>query len=282
MPLFVSVGYLGFVGKKLNPDGKQFVPGTMSHRMLPPSCVALIEEGDIQELEQIDSHRAWRTEDKFGIGKPWPFTSHQTRRSLALYAQRSGLVSLPSLRRQLKHITDEMARYYSRGSAFAKNFIGDDKEHFGLEWQSTQAESSAISYRVNVLLTDQVLFGAHATWVRQQLKRTEGTVLADRIVTLKRFKKGEMAYKETILGGCTNIGPCEKVAVRWLHTACVVDDCKNLVGNASKLDLVITAQTRLIEGLDLHSVEYRTEMQDLQTLIKARDGLKLTKGVKHG
>lgn len=67
----------------------------------------------------------------------------------AVYAQRSGLVSLASLRRQLQHITDEMSRYYARGSAYARNIIGNDKHHFGFEWQDTQSTSSALSYMLN-------------------------------------------------------------------------------------------------------------------------------------
>jgi len=34
----------------------------------------------------------------------------------------------------------EMSQYYARGSAYAKDFIGDDKDHFAREWQNTQAE----------------------------------------------------------------------------------------------------------------------------------------------
>ncbi|MDZ7921694.1 hypothetical protein [Rhodoferax sp.] len=127
---------------------------------------------------------------------------HQLRRSLALYAQRSGLVSLPSLRRQLQHITDEMSRYYAKGSSFAKNFIGDDKEHFGLEWQETHSESAALSYVLNVLLSDDILFGGHANWVEHRLKGLDGSVMIDRAATLRRFKKGELAYRETLIGGC--------------------------------------------------------------------------------
>lgn len=274
-PLFVSVAYFGFGVTTRKPKNGHFVPGLMAHRELPESCVAVIEENDLRELEQIDPHRAWRAEDRFQIGKLWIFTSHQTRRSLALYAQRSGLVSLPSLRRQLKHITDEMSRYYAKGSAFAKDFIGDDKRHFGLEWQSTQAESSALSYMLNILMSDDVLFGGHAHWIRQRMKKPDGVVFTDRDETLKRFRKGEIAYQETILGGCTNVGTCEKVAVRWLHTACVTDNCRNLVGNMSKLNLVISAQEKLIERLDANSVEYRTESRDLQTLVETRERAQL-------
>lgn len=171
-----------------------------------------------------------------------------------------------------------MSRYYAKGSAFAKNFIGDDKGHFGLEWQSTQTESSALGYILNVLMSDDVLFGGHANWVQQRLKKPDGIILMDRSLTLKRFKNGEIAYRETILGGCTNAGTCDKVAVRWLHTTCVADNCKNLVGNMRKLDLVIAAQQKMIDRLDKSSTEYHTENQDLQTLINAREHAKSFRG----
>lgn len=270
-PLFVSVSYLKITSQHPDPENGHFAPGTMDHRELPKSCAAIIEENDLRELEHIDPHRAWRSEERFQIGSLWKFTSHQTRRSLALYAQRSGLVSLPSLRRQLKHITEQMSRYYAKGSSAAKNFIGDDKDHFGLEWQSTQTESAALGYILNVLISDEVLFGGHANWVQQRLRKPDGVILMDRSLTLRRFKSGELAYRETILGGCTNVGTCDKVAVRWLHTACVADNCKNLVGNMGKLELVIAAQQKLIDRLESSSVEYRTENQDLQTLLDARD-----------
>lgn len=268
-PLYVTVRYMRLAGVPLTPEDDHFVTGDMQSRELPKSCIAPIGEEDLRELEHIDPHRAWRSEPDFHIGEPWPFKTHQLRRSLALYAQRSGLVSLPSLRRQLQHLTEEMSRYYANGSAFARNFIGDDKEHFGLEWQRTEPESAAISYILNVLLTEDTLFGGHATWVEHRLKQSGGTVLIDRAVTLKRFKKGEMAYRETILGGCTNTGPCDKVALQWLHVDCVRDNCKNLVCSIPKLERVIAAQTKMLTGLEHDSVEYRTEQEDLATLTLA-------------
>src|SRR5476649_128673 len=145
-PLFIGVGYLGLVGKITESREGYYLPGSAEHRKPPSAAIANIEEGDLLELEQIDPHRAWRTEPNFQIGEPWNFTSHQLRRSLGLYAQKSGLVSLPSLRRQLKQITDDMALYYANGSAFAKDFLGEDKEHFGFEWQKIAVESAALSY----------------------------------------------------------------------------------------------------------------------------------------
>ena len=233
-----------------------------------------IEDGDLKELEQIDPHRAWRSEEGFRIGVRWKFKTHQLRRSLALYAQRSGLVSLPSLRRQLHHITEEMSRYYAKGSAFAKDFIGEEQDHFGVEWQSAQPESSALSYILNVLMNDDALIGGHANWVQHRLSREDGEVLVDRAATMRRFRKGEMAYKETVLGGCTKVDGCDQVALNWLSVDCLRDGCKNLVCSLTKLERVIAAQERLVNAIDPRTVEYRTEVADLEVLRGAMNKVK--------
>ncbi|TIC78513.1 hypothetical protein [Crenobacter intestini] len=276
-PLFPSTGYLGFADVRQAPEdgtfltaGLKFITGmTLQSKLFAP-----IEAGDLKELEQIDPHRAWGSEEAFQVGAPWQFKTHQLRRSLALYAQRSGLVSLPSLRRQLQHLTEEMSSYYAKGSAFARDFIGDEKDHFGLEWQATQPESAALGYILNVLMADDVLIGGHANWVHHRLRDENGLVLVDREATLRRFKKGEMAYKETLIGGCTNTGECDQVPLRWLHVDCLRDGCRNLVCSLSKLERVVVAQEQLVAAIDPQSIEYRTEFADLEVLRSARDKAK--------
>lgn len=181
----------------------------------------------------------------------------------------NGLFCEPARYRQLQHLTEEMSRYYARGSAFADRLIGQDKEHFGAEWREAQPVSSALSYIFNVLTTDEVLFGAHGNWVERRLRGEDDTVLLDREATIKRFKKGELAYKETLLGGCTSTERCDIQPIKWLNVDCV-KGCKNMVGRASKLDRVIAAQTRLVARLAKGSVEYRTEHADLQVLLSVR------------
>lgn len=49
---------------------------------------------------------------------------------------------------------------------------------------------------------------------RIQVSRDRGRPLiiaTDREVTLKKFKSGDMVYKEGPLGGCVNPEPCEKI-----------------------------------------------------------------------
>lgn len=267
--LFISPGYgLGWEQSASNAPANIAIskPSLTNLRLrLQP----IIQEEDLLELERIDPHRTWRTEELFQIGTPWRLTTHQMRRSLALYAQRSGLVSLPTLKRQLQHITQEMALYYARGSAFAKNFIGDVHEltHFGEEWQATQPISQFLSYAHHVLLADQTdLFGVHPLWVKTHLTNDEGIVVFDRAKTMKQFQKGELAYNATPIGGCANPGPCDKNPVSYLHAECLKEHCKHMVGNKKKLERVILAQTnmvRRVEKDDPDSPEYRLEKANL-------------------
>lgn len=273
-PLFVSVGYLAFAGTSVVPEDNRFRPNKIDlSRMsrLRKTLQPVIHEEDTRELEQIDPHRAWRSDEKFTPGNTWVFTSHQLRRSLALYAQRSGLVSLPSLRRQLQHVTNEMSLYYAKGSIYAKNFIGEDKLHFGNLWQEAKSESEGLSYIINVLLSDDVLFGGHASWIKNKIISTDGKVAFDREKTLLQFKRGEIAYTETLLGGCTSTEICKQPALKWINTECLDNGCKNLVCSLHKLERVIAAQTNLVNSLDQGLVEYRTEKADLDILISARD-----------
>ncbi|BBU32492.1 integrase (plasmid) [Burkholderia sp. THE68] len=272
--LFPSIAYLGLTGAQ-PPQGEsgRLYPSKFDLNevaTLRDSLQPIIIEQDLRELEKIDPHRAWRSEAKFQLGAPWTLTTHQLRRSLALYAQRSGLVSLPSLRRQLQHLTEEMSRYYARGSAFADNLIGENKKHFGHEWRKTQHVSAALSYILNVLTTDEALFGAQGSWVENRLRGPGGSVLVDREITIKRFQKGELAYRETLLGGCTSTESCEIEPVKWLNIDCV-KGCKHLLGRLSRLDRVIAAQTQMLECLDKDTPEYRNESADLQILLRIRE-----------
>ena len=277
-PLFISSSYFGLTGKKIEETVTKYRIGTLYSKQGINSLVPKILNSDIEELEQIDPHRAWRSEEKFQVGQCWNLTSHQLRRSLALYAQRSGLVSLPSLRRQLQHITNEMSSYYAKGSAFAKNLIDEDDSHFANEWQKTQTESSSLGYIFNVLMTDTVLYGGHVHWVENTLRDGDGTILVDRKKTVQRFKSGEIAYKETIIGGCTKVGACNITATNWLQINCLKDNCRNLVVNLPKLERVIKAQEKMIKFLDITSLEYRTESSHLEILKTTRQKIFELKG----
>jgi hypothetical protein len=231
---------------------------------------------DIAELKRVDMHRAWEDEPKYALGQQWPFTRHQLRRTLALYAHRSGLVTLPTLKRQLQHITQEMSLYYARGSAFAKGFIDTDKTHFAKEWAETQGLSEYLAYAEQVLFSDERLFGGHAAWTQSRAVQASPVSVYSREQTVTMFEKGELAYRETVLGGCASVEQCKSTPLDWMRLDCLESNCRNLVVVPSKLQRVIKSQQATVEKLRAvagASVEFRIEAQTLQRLSEAQEKL---------
>lgn len=230
-----------------------------------------IEESDIDELEAIDTSRAWRQEQAFQIGQPWPLRRHQLRRSLALYAQKSGLVSLPALKRQLQHITEEMTLYYCAGSPFAKNFIGEGhaEKHFGHEWQEVKPVSMGLSYIKNVLMDFDDKFGPLASWLHHHGRENDAKILIDRESTMKAIRKGQLAYRPTPIGGCSKTSRCETLPISTLHTECMASLCKHMIGSVTKVERLIEAKSAQVDKLKLAapmSFEYKVENAELETL----------------
>lgn len=223
----------------------------------------LITEDNILELEQIAYDRDWRSEEEFKIGNPWHFKAHQYRRTLAVYSIQSGLVSLGSLKKQFKHLFREMSYYYQNGSSNAKNiFDVQSQYHICKDLDKLKPELEALSYIKNVLLTDDNLYGVHGRIVKN-LKNDKVNILKDRKKTIQNFKDGYMSWKETMLGGCIQVEPCESKLTRSL-VACIGCECG--IHKVEKLKSAIQTQSNFVHTLDKNSVEYRTEKADLDKL----------------
>lgn len=261
-PLFITTVYagIGIATKKLSPDGNY---SPVAIFKCPDLFDIRITEEDLKELENIDPFRVWRNEDSFKLNSKWYFTTHQFRRSLALYASNSGMVSLPSLKRQLKHISESMTLYYTKGSSFAKDLLSLKKDHFVRDYQESVHISQALSYISEIIFSDEKLFGPLGMDLEE--KRNNFIIASDRAKTITMFKKGELAYQETFLGGCATTTPCESKALRSL-ISCL--KCNKAIIKKSKLKTVIKAQESMINQLSPTSVEFRSENEDL-LLLKA-------------
>jgi hypothetical protein len=125
-------------------------------------------------------------------------------------------------------------------------------------------------------MTDDVLFGPHPNWIDGRLKDKDGIVVFDRDITLKRFRQGQLAYRETPIGGCTNVDECDQHPSNILDIDCLTTHCKNIVGNLPKLERVIAAQTHRVEKLrliDSRSPDCRAEEGDLAVLVSTRNNV---------
>ncbi len=235
---------------------------------LIPAICPVITQADIDELNSLELERGWLREG-IEVGKAWPLTFHQYRRSLSVYAHRSGMVSLPALKGQLQHITDEMRAYYSDGFCRAVNLVFD-KDHFSHEWKAAKAESSFLGYTLGILFSDEELLGRGA-------ERMANTVTSrTRSETLQLFKDGKLAYKETVLGGCVSTEECKARPLEAIELECLEKDCTNMVVSPKRLGIVIRSQEIVVATLERDeqgSVEHRLEAGNLQVLLRARQRL---------
>lgn len=223
---------------------------------------------DISELNEINFNND--TED-LQVGEPWIFTSHQYRRSLAVYSIQSGLVSLGVLQIQLKHLFREMTLYYGNGASYAKKLFNVPKEHIANDIDLLKPDIEALAYIKEVIFADEQLFGTHGTFVERNKKVDKKNqavfLLENREKTAKQFKNGEIAYKNTAVGGCVSLEACDYALTRSIISC---PGCDSGIIKKSKLDNVINEQKEFIELLDNDSIEYRTEVRDLEELEKQR------------
>lgn len=263
IPLFIRVSYLGILLSPPKRISENFLIAELNSfdelRKTKWLNIMILEE-DINELRKIDPFRAWESEKNLCIGNQWPLQTHQFRRTLALYCVRSGMVSLTSLKRQLQHLSIQMTLYYSKGSNFSKNLLANEKNHFANEFQEAQSYIQALDYIQLLIQHSNELHG-----VQGKIINKIAPISVDRNKTIKQFKIGQLAYTETCLGGCTSLDPCNQRAIRSI-VGCL--DCKNAILQRDKLENVIVAQRNLVNKLDVDSLEFRTESNDLSILEK--------------
>lgn len=231
----------------------------------------LVVQADIDELECLEMSNSWES-DEINVGQRWPLTFHQLRRSLAVYAHRSGIVTLPGLKSQLQHITDEMALYYSDGFSRAVNIVFND-QHFSHEWNAAKSESSYYAYALSVLFNDDDLLGRGSQHMANVI---ESRSLED---TFRLFQENKLSYRETPLGGCVSTEPCKIEPMEPIPYQCLEKNCVNQVVSSKRLDHIIQFQKGAVASLERNehgSVEHRLEARHLEILLAARE--RLTKG----
>jgi hypothetical protein len=259
-------------GSTANPYKKLNIGNLYSrmHADLIPDICPVITQADIDELNAMELERSW-LRDGIEVGKLWPLTFHQYRRSLSVYAHRSGMVSLPALKGQLQHITDEMRAYYSDGFCRAVNLVFD-KEHFSHEWNAAKSESSFLAYSLALLFSDEDLIGEIGG--RGAARMQEAISSRPKKETLKLFRDGKLAYRETVLGGCIAVDACNQTPLEPIPWDCLEKDCTNAVVFGKRLSLLIKTQEAVVTTLastESGSVEHRLEAGHLQVLLKARE-----------
>lgn len=229
-----------------------------------------ITESDIAELEAFDGFRNWREEKDCQIGKFWNICTHQFRRSLAVYGARSGVIGLGAMSVQYKHLTEVMTLYYRENSVFAPNILArDSQKEFIQELQYQRLVYSYAQFEDGVIHSSSRLLGSAGTYLQLQKDREQLLkIFPNRNAAIKRMKKGEIAYKPSLFGTCTNPDACEKISFTAI-TSCL--SCAHAVfdaGSAEKMQKAVQRLQRVRDTQAQGSLLYGQMDSDILALHK--------------
>lgn len=159
-----------------------------------------------------------------------------------------------------------MTLYYCQTRQLDDDF--KNKDHPSMLMKREKPLADATAYLYQILLSDEQLFGAHGKFIEKNMvaQKTEWALSHGRQELVNKFKNGEIAYKETALGACMTIKPCDKKALREI-AACV--SCERAVIKPSKLIKTIKRQEEFVcelKKMNPDSVEHRYEKSELDIL----------------
>lgn len=229
-----------------------------------------ITESDLAELEAFDGFRNWREEKNCQIDEYWNICTHQFRRSLAVYGARSGMIGLGALSVQYKHLTEAMTLYYRNNAVFAPNILASDSQkEFLQELEYQRLVHSYTQFEDDVINSSSRLHGGAGTYLQLQKDRDQLLkIFPSRDEAIKRMKKGEIAYKPSLFGACTNPDSCEKISFTEI-TSCF--NCKYAIFDNTSAEKMQKAVQRLQRVRDIQqqdSLLYRQMNDDIIALDK--------------
>lgn len=265
--------------KRKDATGRKVFKSPEQHRKyFYKSPKLIINKNDYDVLAASDPERDFSVSPEFNCGKQWPLTTHQFRRSLAFYAVNSGFVSLATLRKQFKHLSQEMIKYYSRNNENVVTIFGhyDVKakayvlplNHIAYELQIGMSLATAESLLKDLLDEDNTLHGKTGGYFEKQRDRlSDGDVLVEEFIekTTQKAHDGEVSYRKTLLGGCTNIEICS-CAILGEFADCLTSQCA--VIKSENIDNLIASTKKELNSYHEHSVEFLSTKAELDDLIR--------------
>jgi len=262
MPLFVPLSTIlswqKYSLRKTNWSNPLFI----NQMDVITSGTARITQSDYNELMTLDPLRDWG-EQGYSIGSVWPISSHQYRRSLAVYSAQSGLISLPALKQQFKQLTNEMAFYYRNNALEAKRLFNISPDHMAEHYEKHKPEADFLAFVKDIILSNETLKGSQGRLHELNRAKTQDDLIKvhkSRSETINEFKNGTRAYKETAVGSCESTKPCTEKLTGTL-SSCFL--CKTATLKQSKIQQTIKIQEHFLNTLPQNSPEYRAEEGEL-------------------
>lgn len=268
LPLLFNSTWIVRSTKHLEADTKY------PNRELPldESQLIITKEEMDNTLKATEPERDWDNDKNYQVDKVWKFKWHQYRRTIAVYALNTGLVSLTALGKQFRHFFEATTAHYGNGHFVAEPLAGtDSKYHVKYEMDNQREEYEAIvMYRDMMFNLERPESGFAPQGNNEEDIMPEDQILNPQThgTVAKRLKSGESSYTNTAIGHCKSLKPCDGHMMLFF-AGCV--GCIDAEVNDDKLENTIQSTNKLKLDLELHmpgSVELRDIETDLVALAR--------------
>lgn len=236
---------------------------------LDESKLVITNEEMDKTLKATEPERDWDNDKNYGVGKVWKFKWHQYRRSIAVYALNSGLVSLTALGKQFRQFFEATTAHYGNGHFVAQPLAGTDSTYHVKYEMDTQREK----YEALAMYRDMLFNLEHPESGFAPDESSDGDITPeDQILDpitpdtiAKKLKLGHVSYTNTAIGSCKSIKPCDG-HIMLFYAGCV--DCKDAEVNDDKLERTIESTIEFKQDLEIH-MPGSVELRDIETDIAA-------------
>lgn len=169
---------------------------------------AVITEDDYEEFKLINPNMSPKDcRKEVAVGKHWHLTSHQLRRTFAVFGKRYNLLSDVAIKQQFKHIHLPMSEWYGEGGVAARI------KHIGVD-----NELQSLLEEIDKEVTTQTIYEWYAGETKLYGKMGK-TIQRERIGVEKRYKSWEALYEQVSKGRISLVGT--------LHSYCLAGyECK--------------------------------------------------------
>lgn len=182
-------------------------------RTIVQECGAVVNEGDYEEFKLINPNMSPKDcRKEITIGGYWHLTSHQLRRTFAVFGKRHNLLSDVAIKQQFKHIHLPMSEWYGEGGVAAR-----------IKQVNVDTELQSLLLEVDKEVTTQTIFN----WYSGNEKlfgKMGAAIVKERPHVAHKYKSWEALYEQVSKGRISLVGT--------LHSYC-------LAGYACKMGKVV-------------------------------------------
>lgn len=167
----------------------------------------IVTEEDYQECLDSNPRSLARIKKDVVVGKSWPMSTHQFRRTLAFYCIKNRFGTLVALKQQFKHLYLAMTEWYTNGGKLAslRDLKVDEQVQKALDEVNAETTASKIFKQWH---SDETLSGTHGKAI-MKMRGDVPTIYSSWGVIYKAVKDGKLTLHGSMHSYCKSGYDCD-------------------------------------------------------------------------